>query len=469
MQFVKKISEELQWVGANDRRLALFENVYPIPRGVSYNSYLWTDEKTVLFDTVDKAVSHQFFENIQAVLGDRPLDYLVVTHMEPDHCAVMDELVLRYPNVKIICNTKIQGLIKQFFDFDIDSRAVIVKEKDTFSSGKHTFTFVSAPMVHWPEVMVAYESTEGILFSADAFGTFGAINGNIFADEVNIDRDWMDDYRRYYTNIVGKYGVQVQALLKKAAGLDIKMICPLHGLIWRENIGELIEKYQLWSSYTPEDAAVTLFYGSIYGNTENAVDILAGKLADRGVKNITVYDASVTHASYLISEAFRCSHIVFASATYNNGIFVSMENLLHDLAAHNLQNRTMAIIQNGSWSPASGRLMKEILSSLKNNTILEEELTLKSSLKPEQEQSLDALADAIAASVVPGFENEKKDEGKENGSMKKYVCDVCGYVYDEAEGDPDNGVAAGTKWEDVPEDWVCPLCGVGKDQFSEEA
>ncbi len=468
MKFVKRISEQLYWVGASDRRLALFENVYPIPRGVSYNSYLWMDEKTVLLDTVDKSVSHQFFENIASVLGSRSLDYLIVTHMEPDHCAVMDELVLRYPDIKIICNTKIQTLIKQFFSFDIDSRAITVKENDTFSSGKHTFTFVAAPMVHWPEVMVAYESTEGILFSADAFGTFGAINGNIYADEVNVERDWLDDYRRYYTNIVGKYGVQVQAVLKKAAGLDIRMICPLHGLIWRENIGWLLEKYQRWSSYTPEENAVTLFYGSIYGNTENAVDILAGKLADRGVKNITVYDASVTHPSYLISEAFRCSHVVFASATYNNGIFVSMENLLHDLVAHNLQNRTMAIIQNGSWSPASGRLMKELLSGLKNNTILENEVTLKSSLKPEQEQSLDALADEIAASIVPGFENQDNEDGKEITAMKKYVCDVCGYVYDEAEGDPDNGVAAGTKWEDVPEDWVCPLCGVGKDQFSEE-
>ena len=333
MEYVKRISDQLYWVGASDRRLALFENVYPIPRGVSYNSYLWMDEKTVLLDTVDRSVSHQFFENIKSVLGERSLDYLIVTHMEPDHCAVMEELVLRYPDVKIICNAKIQTLIKQFFSFDIDSRAVTVKEGDTFSSGAHTFTFVAAPMVHWPEVMVAYESTEGILFSADAFGTFGAINGNLYADEVNIERDWLNDYRRYYTNIVGKYGVQVQSLLKKASGLDIKMICPLHGLVWRENIGWLVEKYQRWSSYTPEDQAVTVFYGSIYGNTENAVDILAGKLADRGVKNITVYDASVTHASYLISEAFRCSHIVLASATYNNGIFVSMENLLHDLAA----------------------------------------------------------------------------------------------------------------------------------------
>lgn len=400
MEFVKKLSDQLYWVGASDRRLALFENVYPIPRGVSYNSYLWLDEKTALLDTVDQAVSGQFFENIEAVLNGRNLDYLIVTHMEPDHAATMEELVLHYPNMQIVCNAKMVTLIKQFFNFDIDSRAILVKEKDTFSIGKHTFTFVNAPMVHWPEVMVAYESTEGILFSADAFGSFGAINGNVYADEVNIERDWLSDYRRYYTNIVGKYGAQVQALLKKAGGLDIRMICPLHGPIWRENIGWLLNKYSLWSSYTPEEKAVTIFYGSIYGNTENAANVLAGKLADRGVKEITEYDVSMTHQSYLVSEAFRCSHIVLASATYNNGIFVNMENLVHDLVAHNLQNRTFAVMQNGSWNPASGKLIKEALSGLKNNTMLETEVTLKSSLKPEQAGTLDALADEIAAGIL---------------------------------------------------------------------
>lgn len=400
MEFVKKLSDQLYWVGASDRRLALFENVYPIPRGVSYNSYLWLDEKTALLDTVDQAVSGQFFENIEAVLNGRNLDYLIVTHMEPDHAATMEELVLHYPNMQIVCNAKMVTLIKQFFNFDIDSRAILVKEKDTFNIGKHTFTFVNAPMVHWPEVMVAYESTEGILFSADAFGSFGAINGNVYADEVNIERDWLSDYRRYYTNIVGKYGAQVQALLKKAGGLDIRMICPLHGPIWRENIGWLLNKYSLWSSYTPEEKAVTIFYGSIYGNTENAANVLAGKLADRGVKEITEYDVSMTHQSYLVSEAFRCSHIVLASATYNNGIFVNMENLVHDLVAHNLQNRTFAVMQNGSWNPASGKLIKEALSGLKNNTMLETEVTLKSSLKPEQAGTLDALADEIAAGIL---------------------------------------------------------------------
>ena len=277
----------------------------------------------------------------------------------------------------------------------------MILEKDTFSCGKHTLTFVMAPMVHWPEVMVTYEMTEGILFSADAFGSFGAISGNLFADEVDIEREWAEEYRRYYTNIVGKYGMQVQALLKKASGLDIKMICPLHGFIWRENIGWLLEKYQAWSSYTPEETAVALFYGSVYGNTENAVDILAAKLAERGIKNIKVYDVSVTDPSYLVAEAFRCSHIVIASSTYNNGIFTNMENLLHEIAAHNLQNRKIAIMQNGSWAPVSGKLIEEILAPLKNIEYIGEKVTLKSSMKTGQNEEIDKLADAICASMMP--------------------------------------------------------------------
>ncbi len=401
MECARKIGEQLYWVGASDRRLALFENVYPIPKGVAYNSYLLVDEKTVLLDTVDQAVNRQFLDNIKAVLNGRTLDYLVVNHMEPDHCAVIEELIIRYPDLKLICNAKTVAMIKQFYDFDVDERAVVVKEKDTFSCGKHTLTFVMAPMVHWPEVMVTYEMTEGILFSADAFGSFGAISGNLFADEVDIEREWAEEYRRYYTNIVGKYGMQVQALLKKASGLDIKMICPLHGFIWRENIGWLLEKYQAWSSYTPEETAVALFYGSVYGNTENAVDILAAKLAERGIKNIKVYDVSVTDPSYLVAEAFRCSHIVIASSTYNNGIFTNMENLLHEIAAHNLQNRKIAIMQNGSWAPVSGKLIEEILAPLKNMEYIGEKVTLKSSMKTGQNEEIDKLADAICASMMP--------------------------------------------------------------------
>lgn len=399
MYCVKSIKDDLFWVGGSDRRLALFENDYPIPRGVSYNSYILLDEKTVLFDTIDRALTEQFFENMEHVLDGRVLDYVVVNHMEPDHCSTLGEIVRRYPDVKVVCNAKTVPIIKQFYNFDIDSRVEIVKEKDTFNTGKHTFTFVMAPMVHWPEVMVTYDMTDKILYSADAFGTFGAINGNLFADEVNFEREWLDDARRYYTNIVGKYGPSVQTLLKKAVDLDIQMICPLHGPVWRENIGWYIEKYQTWSSYVPEEKAVMIAYGSIYGNTENAAEILACKLADLGVKNIQMYDVSVTHPSVIISEAFRCSNLVFASSTYNGGIFNNMEHLLMDLKAHNLQNRTVAIIENGSWGVMSGKLMAEIIGGMKNMNILEQKVTLKSSLKENQMAELEQLAEAIVASM----------------------------------------------------------------------
>lgn len=400
MYCIKKIKDDLFWVGGTDRRLTLFENAFPIPRGVSYNAYVLKDEKTVLFDTVDNAISDQLFENLEAVLEGRTLDYVIVNHMEPDHASTLSEVVRRYPEVKIVCNAKTVAIIKQFFDFDIDSRAVIVKENDTFCTGKHTYTFVMAPMVHWPEVMVTYDTTDKILFSADAFGTFGAMNGNIFADEVNFERDWLDDARRYYTNIVGKFGASVQTLLKKAAGLDIQMICPLHGPVWRENISWYVDKYLTWSSYAPEEKAVMIAYGSIYGNTENAANILACRLADRGIRNIAVYDVSSTHPSVLVSEAFRCSHLVFASVTYNGGIFTNMERVLGDLKAHALQNRTVALMENGSWGLIAAKQMKEIISTMKNMEILEPSLSIKSSLKKGQEAEIDAIADAIAASVL---------------------------------------------------------------------
>ena len=400
MYCIKKIKDDLFWVGGTDRRLTLFENAFPIPRGVSYNAYVLKDEKTVLFDTVDNAIGDQLFENLEAVLEGRTLDYVIVNHMEPDHASTLSEVVRRYPEVKIVCNAKTVAIIKQFFDFDIDSRAVIVKENDTFCTGKHTYTFVMAPMVHWPEVMVTYDMTDKILFSAVAFGTFGAMNGNIFADEVNFERDWLDDARRYYTNIVGKFGTSVQTLLKKAAGLDIQMICPLHGPVWRENISWYVDKYLTWSSYAPEERAVMIAYGSIYGNTENAANILACRLADRGVRNIAVYDVSSTHPSVLVSEAFRCSHLVFASVTYNGGIFTNMERVLGDLKAHALQNRTVALMENGSWGLIAAKQMKEIISTMKNMEILEPSLSIKSSLKKGQEAEIDAIADAIAASVL---------------------------------------------------------------------
>ena len=399
MYNVMQINDDVTYVGASDRKLALFEAVYPLVNGVSYNSYLVNDEKTVLLDTVDRSVSGVFFENIAHVLDGRKLDYVIVNHMEPDHAATLGELVLRYPEVKIVTNAKVVAMTKQFFDFDVDARVQVVAEGDTFSTGKHTFTFAMAPMVHWPEVMVTFDTTDGILYSADAFGTFGALAGNVFADEVDFENKWLDEARRYYTNIVGKYGPQVQMALKKALALDIKMICPLHGPIWRENIAWFVDKYNKWSTYTPEDNTVLIAYASIYGGTENAANILASELAKKGIKNIAMTDVSVTHPSYIISEAFRCSHIVFAAPTYNAGIFTPMETLLLDLAAHNLQNRTVAFIENGSWAPISAKLMGDIVAKMKNMTVLASKATLKSTVKDAQREELKTLASEIAETL----------------------------------------------------------------------
>ena len=394
MYCYRKVTDDLYWIGGNDRRLALFEGVYQIPRGVSYNSYLLMDEKTVLLDTVDKAVKGVCFEYIEKVLDGRKLDYLVVHHMEPDHSEAIWEVVMRYPEVKIVCNAKIAQMMKQFFSFDVDARVVLVKEGDTFHTGKHNLVFVSAPMVHWPEVMVSYDTTDKILFSADAFGTFGALNGALFADEVDFPRDYLDEARRYYTNIVGKYGVQVQALLKKAVTLDIQMICPLHGFVWRKDIGWYLDKYMHWSSYTPEEQGVVIAYASIYGNTANAADLLACRLRERGVRT-EVFDVSVTPASEIIAAAFKYSHLVFAAPTYNSGVFVTMEALLMDLAEHNIQNRTVAFMENGTWAATSARQMGAMLEKCKNLTVLEQKVTIKSSLKEQQMAEIEALADAL--------------------------------------------------------------------------
>ncbi len=413
MYCVKQITSDMIWIGGSDRRLALFENIYPIPRGVSYNAYLLLDEKTVLLDTVDRSVSDIFFENLEYALNGRPLDYLVVNHMEPDHCGTMQELVLRHPEVKIVCNAKTLKMIHQFFSFDVDSRALLVQEMDTLTTGRHTLAFVMAPMVHWPEAMVTYDTTDKVLYSADAFGTFGAMNGNIFADEVNFETEYLADARRYFTNIVGKYGTQVQALLRKAATIEIKMICPLHGPIWRKDIGWFIDKYVKWSTYTPEEESVMIAYASVYGNTENAANILASKLADAGVKNVAVYDVSMTHPSVIVAEAFRCSHLVFASTTYNAGIFATMQTALDDIVAHNLQNRTIALIENGSWAPMADGLMRKKLAALKNVNILDNTVKILSSVKEDQLSQLDALANALLATMkteAPAVHDEKKIE-----------------------------------------------------------
>ena len=399
MHCTKKLTDDISWLGASDRRLAKFENAFPIPRGVSYNTYFIDDEKTVLLDTEDKAVSGRFFENLEYVLNGRPLDYIVVNHMEPDHCATLGELVAHHPEVKVVINSKTLTMIKQFFEFDIEARALIVKEGEALCTGKHTLSFYMAPMVHWPEVMVTYDSYDKVLFSADAFGTFGALGGNIFADELDFEADWLPDARRYYSNIVGKYGVQVNALLNKVCPLDISMLCPLHGPVWRENLCWYIEKYRKWASWEPEETGVMIPYASIYGNTMNAAEVLAMKLSDKGVRNIQMYDVSSTHPSYIVSDSFRFSHIVFASSTYNGGIFSEMETLLLAMKAHALQNRTVAFIENGTWAAQSGKLMRELVDGMKNMTIIDNTVSLKSSLKPAQETELEALADAIVKTL----------------------------------------------------------------------
>jgi len=401
MYCVRKVTDDLYWVGANDHRLHLFENIHPIPKGVSYNSYLLLDEQTVLFDTIDWSACRQLIENVEHLLGDRPLDVLMVDHLEPDHGASMEEILLRWPKVKVIASPKCFMLMRQF-GFDLTGHECVeVKEGDTASFGKHQVTFIGAPMVHWPEVLMTFDTTNGVLFSADAFGSFIALDGKLFNDEVNFDRDWIDEARRYYTNIVGKYGTQVKSVLGKAAGIldKIKFICPLHGPVWRSDLGYFVDKHQHWATYEPEAKAVMIAYASMYGNTESAAQALAAKLAERGVE-VSVFDVSNTHVSYLIAEAFRVSHLVLASVTYNLGIFPPMHDFLADMKALNLQNRTVAIMENGSWACKSGDLMEKFLDEqMKQMTVLSSRLSMASSLRKDRADELDALADAIAEDV----------------------------------------------------------------------
>ena len=400
MQCFRKVTEDLYWVGGNDRQIELFENIFPLAKGVSYNSYLLLDEQTVLFDTADYAIGKQFIENVMSVLNGRNLDYIVVNHMEPDHCSLIGELLLHYPDVKIIGNAKTFPMIEQFFSFDLTGKTLTVKEGDTFCSGKHTFRFIMSPMVHWPEAMMTYDEKDKVLFSADAFGTFNALNGNLFNDELDFNREWLDEARRYYTNIVGKYGPQVQNVLKKASSLDIQMICPLNGPVWRSNLNFIIEKYNLWSRYEPEEKGVMIAYASMYGNTENMAEILAVMLAEAGVKNIHMHNISKTHVSELISDSFKYSHIVLASPTYNNGIYPLMDNYLEDMKALSLQNRTIAVLGNGSWAPQATKLISAKIKEMKNMRLLEASVTIKSSLKEAQLEELNSLSRQIAEEVL---------------------------------------------------------------------
>lgn len=391
-----QISDGFYYIGGSDRRIQLFENVYPLANGVSYNSYIYLDEKTAVFNTVDNAISDVYFENIDFLLGERKLDYLIVNHMEPDHASNISELLLRHPETTIVINAIAKRFLLNFFPC-IKADFLIVKEGDSLSIGKHSFSFLMAPFVHWPEVMFTYEKSEGVLFSADAFGTFGALNGDLRSSKHNFATD---EFRRYYTNIVGGYGPQVLAAIKKVSSFDIKLIAPLHGPLHDDDISTLIDFYGKWASYEPEDDdGVMIVYGSVYGNTANASNILAAKLVGKGIRNIVAYDVSKTDASTLISEAFRVKTIILAASTYNGAPFVKMANFLHDLVEHKIRNRVFALIENGTWAPGAKKGMLNIIGELKDSTFIESGITINSTLKENQLKELDILANAIAEKI----------------------------------------------------------------------
>ena len=395
MNCIREVNENVYWIGGNDRRLSLFENIFPIPRGISYNAYVVLDEKTILLDTVDWSIGHLFFDNLETALQGRTLDYIVINHMEPDHCACLKEVINRYPEVVIVGNAKTFTMIDQFFGIEINK--LVVKENDTLTTGKHTFTFVMAPLVHWPEVMVTYDSYDKTLYSADAFGTFGALDGALFNDEVDFEHEWLDDARRYYANIVGKYGMQVQALLKKAAGLDIQMICPLHGPILKENLGYYIGLYDTWSKYEPEDEGIVIAYASIHGNTGKAAKKFAEILEAKGAKKVVVTDLSRDDMAEAVEDAFRYDTLVLACATYDGGLFPCMEDFLHHLKAKNYQKRKIAFMENGSWAPTAAKNMKAIVENFKNVELVDPVVTIKSTMKEENVKTMEELADNLLA------------------------------------------------------------------------
>lgn len=385
MYCTRNVSDSVVWVGASDRRLALFENLFPIPRGVSYNSYLILDEKTALLDTTDASVTRQYLENVSHSLNGKPLDYLIINHMEPDHCANIAELLLRYPHLTLVGNAKTFAFVSQFYDLDLTGRTLTVKEGDTLCLGSHTLHFFLAPMVHWPEVMVSYESAEKVLFSADAFGKFGALC---------TDEPWTDEARRYFLNIVGKYGTPVQTLLKKAAKLDIQTICPLHGPVLTGDLAPYLHLYQTWSSYTPEEKGVLVAHASIHGNTAKAAAYLAEQLKALGEK-VTVIDLCRCDMAEAVAQAFRYDRMVLAASSYDGGVFLPMEEFLLHLQYKAFQNRTVALVENGSWAPCAAKNMRAVLDTMKQITVLEPTVTIRSAVKPEDEEHLRALAEVV--------------------------------------------------------------------------
>ncbi|MFQ6879435.1 MAG: FprA family A-type flavoprotein [Oscillospiraceae bacterium] len=381
------VTDDIRYAGVDDTTLDLFESQYPVPYGVSYNSYVILDEKTAIMDTVDARATEEWLKNISEILGDREPDYLVISHLEPDHAANIGRLAEMYPKMQLVGNAKTFSMLPQFFEMDLTDRTVVVKEGDELSLGSHTLKFFIAPMVHWPEVMVTYDEKDKVLFSADGFGTFGAISENL---------PWIQEARRYYINIVGKYGPSVQMLLKKAAGLDIAMICPLHGPVLKDDLSFYLDKYNTWSSYTPEDQGVVVAYASMHGNTKEAAVYIAEQLRAAGEK-VIVFDLSRDDVSYAVEAAFRLERMVLAAPTYDGGLFPCMEDFLNHLKAKNFQNRRIALVENGSWGPMAAKKMREILDTMKNLTICETTVTIRSAMKEADKESIAKMLEELRA------------------------------------------------------------------------
>ena len=441
------ISDDIKYIGVNDHDIDLFEGQYDVPNGMAYNSYAIVDNKIAIMDTVDKNFTQQWLGNIRETLGERKPDYLVVQHMEPDHSANITTFAEEYPDAVIVASQKAFVMMKNFFGTDFADKRIVVGEGDTLSLGEHTLTFVTAPMVHWPEVIVTYDSKDKVLFSADGFGKFGALD---------IDEDWACEARRYYFGIVGKYGAQVQSLLKKASALDIKTICPLHGPVLSENLSYYINLYDTWSGYKSEESGVMIAYTSVYGNTKNAVMYLAEKLKEQGAKKVVINDLARCDMHEAVEDAFRYDKIVFATTTYNADIFPFMREFITHLVERNFQNKKVAFVENGSWAPMANKVMKEMLKNSKNLEHVQTEVKIMSALNDESKKQIDDMSKELLGGDI-------KAGGEES---VKYACDICGWIYDEEVGSPENGIAPGTKFEDLPSDFACALCGVGKEDFS---
>ena len=434
-----KISKNIVYVGVNDHEIDLFEGQYIVPNGMSYNSYAVMDEKTAIMDSVDARFTAEWFGKIDAALEGKSPDYLVVQHMEPDHSGSIARFMENYPEAKLVSSNKAFAMMKNFFGTDFADRRIVVGEGDTLSLGERTLTFIAAPMVHWPEVIMTYDSADKVFFSADAFGKFGALD---------VEEDWACEARRYYIGIVGKYGIQVQTVLKKAAALDIQMICPLHGPVLSEDLGYYINLYDIWSGYKVEEEGVVIAYTSIYGNTKKAVELLAEKLEQNGCPKVVINDLARCDMFEAVEDAFRYGKLVLATTTYNADIFPFMKTFIEHLTERNFSNRTVALIENGSWAPTAARIMKGMLEKSKNITFAENTVKIMSALNDVSRAQISALAEELCSEPK---QNEQPAEEQQPAS-KKFVCKLCGYIY---EGD------------ELPADYVCPLCKRGADAFEE--